>query len=100
MGGVEELLDWDQGMGLHHPNFMDVFVPYNAPHHVNFNVNVSLAEQVEDLGLGQINAPKAARMEMEVDKMEELMEDFFWVAWGRSAHSWLTSLQLVIRTKF
>ena len=57
VGSVEELLDWDQGMGLHHPNFMDVFVSHNAPDTVNFNISMSVAEQMEDLSLGQINAP-------------------------------------------
>ena len=43
MGGVEELLVWNQGMGLHHPNFMDVFVLHGAPDPVNFNVSMFLA---------------------------------------------------------
>ncbi|KAL1807600.1 hypothetical protein ACET3Z_024590 [Daucus carota] len=61
VGSVEELMDWDQGMGLHHPNFMDVFVSHNAPDTVNFNISVSVAEQIEDLSL-------------EMDEMEKLMD--------------------------
>ncbi|WOG84072.1 hypothetical protein DCAR_0103252 [Daucus carota subsp. sativus] len=45
VGGVEELLDWDQGM-----------------------------DQVDDLGLGQLNAPRFARSEMDIDEMEEMIE--------------------------
>lgn len=29
--GVQEYIDWDMGMGVEHPDFMDVFPPVNAP---------------------------------------------------------------------
>ncbi|KAL1827274.1 hypothetical protein ACET3Z_005686 [Daucus carota] len=53
---------------------MDVLVPSNAPDPVNFNVSMSLAEQIDDLGLGQLNAPKLPRMDMEIEELEEIME--------------------------
>ncbi|KAL1826353.1 hypothetical protein ACET3Z_004765 [Daucus carota] len=68
MGGVEELLVWNQGMGLHHPNFMDVFVLHGAPDPVNFNV--------DDLGLGQVNAPNIAQVEMK-EPMDGVVQDSF-----------------------
>ena len=74
VGGVEELLDWDQGMGIHHPDFMDVMIPSRAPDLMDFNVSLSLAEQIDDLGLGQTNAPQFDRMELEVDEMEDMMD--------------------------
>lgn len=39
VGGVEELLDWDQGLGVPHPDFMDIFIPQDAPDPVDFNVS-------------------------------------------------------------
>ena len=36
-----------------------------------------LAEQVSDLGLGQINAPRVARMDMDVDEMNDMIEGAF-----------------------
>lgn len=81
VGGVDELLDWDLGMGLPHPDYMDILVPSGAPNPVNFNDSISLAEKVDDLGLGQINAPRVARMELEVEELGEILdgatENFF-----------------------
>lgn len=31
VGGVQEYIDCDMGMGVEHPDFMDVFLPVNAP---------------------------------------------------------------------
>ena len=61
-------------MGLQHPDFMDIMVPFEAPDPVVFNVSIPLAEQVCDLGLGQINAPRVTRMELDVDEMNDVIE--------------------------
>ena len=47
VGGVEELLDWDQGMGLQHSDFMDIMVPFEAADPVDFNVSVSTSRAGE-----------------------------------------------------
>ena len=74
IGGVEELLDWDQGMGVPHAAYMDIMIPYGAPDPVNFDISVPLADQIDDLGLGQLNAPRFARSEMDIDEMEDVIE--------------------------
>ena len=58
-------------------NILDVTVPFEAPDPVNFNVSVSLTEQVNDLGLGQLNAPNAENRELVHDGMDEVMEGAF-----------------------
>lgn len=92
VGGVEELLDWDQGTGLHHPDFIDIMVSFQAPDPVDFNVSVPLVEQVNDVGLGQINAPKVARMEMDIDEMndqiKDAVEDSFIGSFGPKGSLW------------
>ncbi|KAL1828869.1 hypothetical protein ACET3Z_007281 [Daucus carota] len=92
VGGVEELLDWDQGMGIQHPDFMDIMVPFEAPDPVDFNVSIPLAEQVSDLGLGQINAPRVARMELDIDEMNDVIdgavEDSFIASFGPKGPLW------------
>ncbi|KAL1826259.1 hypothetical protein ACET3Z_004671 [Daucus carota] len=50
---MEELIDWDMGMGVNHPDFMDVLVPDNAPDPVNFNVAAGIANQMHGLAFGQ-----------------------------------------------
>ncbi|WOG86507.1 hypothetical protein DCAR_0205718 [Daucus carota subsp. sativus] len=44
VGPLEELIDWDMGPGVDHPNFIDVRVPEDAPDLVNFNAVVGIAE--------------------------------------------------------
>lgn len=61
-------------MGLHHPSYMDSFIPSNAPNPIDFNVSLSLTEQVDDLGLGQLDAPRVSRIELEPEELEDLME--------------------------
>ncbi|WOH06287.1 hypothetical protein DCAR_0625712 [Daucus carota subsp. sativus] len=84
--------DWDQGMGIQHPDFMDIMVPFEAPDPVDFNVSIPLAEQVSDLGLGQINAPRVARMELDVDEMNDVIdgavEDSFIASFGPKGPLW------------
>ena len=100
VGGVEELLDWDQGRGIHHPDFMDVLVPEGAPDPVNFTVSMTLAEQKDDLGLGQVDAPMVARVEMEVEEMEDILGVLLripsWEAGVPGPRCLLTSLRWVI----
>ena len=43
VGPLEELIDWDMGLGVDHPNFIDVRVPEDAPDLVNFNAVVGIA---------------------------------------------------------
>ena len=72
-------------MGLQHPDFMDIMVPFEAPDPVDFNVSIPLADQVCDLGLGQINAPRVSRLELDVDEMNDVIEG-----------AWKTSLSLAL----
>ncbi|WOH00277.1 hypothetical protein DCAR_0519636 [Daucus carota subsp. sativus] len=86
VGGLEELLDWDQGMGVHHPAFMDVLVPSGAPDPVDFNVSMSLAEQIDDWVWVRSMLQKLPRMDMDIDELEDIMEgaveDSFVGSWG------------------
>ncbi|KAK1381576.1 hypothetical protein POM88_028320 [Heracleum sosnowskyi] len=56
--GLEELLDWDMGLGIAHPDFMDVALLMEAPDHVNFDTGIGLVGQMNNLGLGQVNGPQ------------------------------------------
>ncbi|KAK1381572.1 hypothetical protein POM88_028316 [Heracleum sosnowskyi] len=60
--GLEELLDWDMGLGIDHPDFMDVALPMEAPDHVNFDTGIGLAGQMNNLGLGQVDAPQMGNL--------------------------------------
>lgn len=51
------------GLGVDHPNFMDVLVPDDAPDPINFNVVVGIAGQVNGLSLGQEHVPGDAHAE-------------------------------------
>ncbi|KAL1807922.1 hypothetical protein ACET3Z_024912 [Daucus carota] len=53
IGAMEELLDQDMGLGVDHPDFMDVLIPDKAQDPVNFDVALGLADQVKGLALGQ-----------------------------------------------
>lgn len=57
--GVEELMDWDLGMNIDHPDFVDVMIPNNAPDPVSFEVGIGLVDQTDELGVGQDNVPLA-----------------------------------------
>lgn len=43
MGRVEELLEWDLGLGIDHPDYVNVVIPNNAPDPVNFEVGLVLS---------------------------------------------------------
>lgn len=49
--GIEELLDWDLGLGPDHPDYVDFVLPNNAQDPVNFDAALTLADNVENLGL-------------------------------------------------
>lgn len=70
VGGVQEYIDWDMGMGVEHPDFVDVFLPLNAPDPVNFDMALGLADQVDILGLGQADAPNAVQLDVEEGEPE------------------------------
>ncbi|KAL1811013.1 hypothetical protein ACET3Z_021078 [Daucus carota] len=53
IGPLEELLDWDMGLGVDHLDFIDVVIPEGAPDPVNFDVALGIADQVNGLTLGQ-----------------------------------------------
>lgn len=57
VGGVEELLNWDLGLWIDHPNFQDIYLRAEARDPVNFDMVSSLTDQIKDLGLGQVGAP-------------------------------------------
>lgn len=58
VSGVEELLDWGMGLDIDHPYFIDVAIPMEALDHVNFDIRVSLVDQMNNLGLCQVNDPQ------------------------------------------
>lgn len=64
VGGVEEMLNWDMGLGIDHPDFQDVYLPTEAPDPVNFDIVTNLSDQIGNLGLGQINAPSVISLDM------------------------------------
>lgn len=71
MGGIEELLDWDMGLGVNHPDYVDLVIPNDVPVPVNFDISMSLNEQVTEMGFGQINAPIG--LNLNADYQEEQM---------------------------
>lgn len=50
--GVDELLNWDMGLGVDHPDFQDVFLPSEARDRCDFDVVLNFSDQIQDLGLG------------------------------------------------
>lgn len=64
VGGVEELLNWDMGMGIDHPDFQDVYLPTEATDPVNFSMVATISDQIGSLGVGQINAPEVISLDM------------------------------------
>lgn len=58
VGGVEELINWDMGLGIDHPDFQDVYLPSGAVDPVNFDITATISDQISSLGFGQINAPR------------------------------------------
>lgn len=70
VAGIEELIEWDVGLGLNHPNFVDVVIPDEAPDPVNFDVSVGLAHQAHLLGLGQLNPPQEIHQDIESNDIQ------------------------------
>lgn len=70
VGGMEELIDWDLGPGIDLPDYVDVSIPNHAPDPVDFDGGFVLSDQVDELGLGQEDAPNAVVMEMEEDEQQ------------------------------
>lgn len=82
VGGVEELLDWDLGLGIDHPDFQDIYLSAEARDPINFDMVSSLSDQIKDLGLGQIGAPQRSNLDfvLNADVLQEgpgIKEDFF-----------------------
>ncbi|WOH15031.1 hypothetical protein DCAR_0934563 [Daucus carota subsp. sativus] len=50
IGPLEEFLDRDMGLGVDHPDYMDVVLPDEDQDPVNFDVALGLADQVQGLG--------------------------------------------------
>lgn len=65
VGVMHELLDWDMGLGLDHPDYQDVILPLQAPDPVDFDAGIGLAEQEDGLGLGQENPPHGVVLDIE-----------------------------------
>lgn len=78
---LKELLDCDMGLGIDHPDFLDVHLPHEAPDSVDFDDVLGLADQVDMLGLGQVNAHHVIHQDIEMngDHHKELgeHEDFY-----------------------
>lgn len=81
IAGVEELLDWDMGMGPDHPNYVDVVLSNEAPDPVDFNSALTLAENMEYLGLGQVGAPVTVSWDVEENEnqydLDDVVEEHF-----------------------
>lgn len=82
VGGVEELLNWDMGFVIDHPDFQDVYLPAEASDPVNFDIVANLSDQIKDLGLGQVNAPLVTTLDAELNADvlqagEGIEEDYF-----------------------
>lgn len=52
IAGVEELWDWDMGFGPDHLDYVNVVLPSNATAPMEFGTALTLADNVENLGLG------------------------------------------------
>ncbi|KAL1802749.1 hypothetical protein ACET3Z_031396 [Daucus carota] len=53
IGSMDELLDWDMGLGVDHPDYMDLLIPDGVQEPMNFDVALGIADQVNGLVLGQ-----------------------------------------------
>ncbi|KAL1808310.1 hypothetical protein ACET3Z_025300 [Daucus carota] len=53
IGPMAELINWDMGLEVDHPNYMDVVISDDAPNPINFKVAVGIADQINGLTLGQ-----------------------------------------------
>lgn len=63
--GIEELLDWDLGLGPDHPDYVDVVLPTEAHDPFDVNIALTLAENIDNLGLDQIGAPEVVTWDLE-----------------------------------
>lgn len=75
IAGVEELMDQDMGMGPYHPEYVDIVLPTDAPDLVDFNVALTLADNVKNLGLGQNEAPEVVAWDLEESETQEDLDD-------------------------
>lgn len=74
VGGVEEYLAWDMGLGLDDPSYQDVVIPADAPDPAEFGMGTLLSDRVNDMGLGQTQAPHTISLDIEVDAADNLEE--------------------------
>lgn len=63
VGGVEELLNWDLGLVIDHSDFQDVNLASDARDPVDINMVSTFSDQIKDLGMGQVGAPKRVNMD-------------------------------------
>lgn len=75
IAGIEELLDWDMGMGPDHPDYVDVVLPNDAPDPFDDDAALTLADNVENLGLGQNGAPVVVAWDLEESETHEDLDD-------------------------
>lgn len=75
IAGIEELLDWDMGLGPDHPDYVDVVLPNGAPDPFEVGDAPTLADNVESLGLGQNGAPEIVTWDLEESETQEELED-------------------------
>lgn len=50
--GVEDLLDWDMGMGVDHAAFVDLVLPVGAPDPPEYAGALALSDQLDLLAIG------------------------------------------------
>lgn len=73
--GVEKLLDWDMGLGSDHPDYTDAVLPTNATDPIELGVALTLANNVENLGLGQIDATQNVTWDVEENENPDDLDD-------------------------
>ncbi|KAK1373556.1 hypothetical protein POM88_029749 [Heracleum sosnowskyi] len=71
---------WDFST-YYQPDYVDVVLPNNAPDPVNFDVGLVLSDQVDELGLGQANAPQIVVLDVEENEPQmgvgEVQEEIY-----------------------
>lgn len=77
VAGIEELLDWDMGIGLDHPDYVDVVLSAKVPDPFDFNSSLKLADNVDNLRVGQVDAPTTFVWDLENNENHEDLDDVF-----------------------
>lgn len=63
------------GLGINHPDYVDIVIPNDVPDHVNFDISMSLNEQIHEMGFGQINVPHSFNLDADYQEEQMVMEN-------------------------